>query len=356
MLRQLVPTSRSCLRQLVKPIAVVLEQPVLSRSFSAVVERQTVLPGNLTIDPRSSFAPKSTPSRVDPTPVVEEERRENGENEVGDVDEEDQVFAADDLDDDEDLFLPEPTLLCANPLPDRLHMDIQTLYAPVHDSNVGTIWLDQNVFGRDPIRVDLMKRAVLYYRNKLRGRRKAHSKTISEVSGSRRKIRPQKGQGMARVGHSRPAHHRGGAKAHGPTNLTNYGNTKLNKKVRKQALCHALSQRLLEGNLILLDQLQGLSSYKTRELSRIMEEWGLGGKGDGSSALILDCYYPENETKTAVASHQGVPVPFYLAASNIPRIMVGNDHAASVYQILRHDKLVLTLAALEKLEARLKNA
>jgi ribosomal protein L4 len=78
--------------------------------------------------------------------------------------------------------------------------------------------------------------------------------------------------------------------------------------------------------------------------------------------LFLDSYYPGSEDKgtqseayDSVASHHGVPVPFYLAAANLPRITVGNDHAASVYQILRHDKLVLTLEALGRLEERLKN-
>lgn len=279
--------------------------------------------------------------------------------------EEDDAFVVKDFDNEEeeedvnaDLFLSEQKVLYAKPLPDRLHVDIHTLFAPVHSSMVGTLWLNENVFGREPIRVDLLKRAVLYYRNKLRGRRKAHSKGISDVSGSGRKLRPQKGQGMARVGHSRPAHFRGGAKAHGPSNLTDYGKTKLNKKVRRQALCHALSQRLLEGNLILLDQLHGLPSYKTRELARILKEWNMGGKGkaDGASALFIDSYHPEEDSKVTVASHEGIPVPFYLATSNIPRITVGNDHAASVYEILRHDKLVMTLAALEKLESRLKDA
>mmetsp|Transcript_8425 Transcript_8425/g.16092 ORF Transcript_8425/g.16092 Transcript_8425/m.16092 type:complete len:162 (-) Transcript_8425:155-640(-) len=160
---------------------------------------------------------------------------------------------------------------------------------------------------------------------------------------------------MARVGHSRPAHFRGGAKAHGPSNLTDYGNTKLNKKVRRQALCHALSQKLLEGNFILLDQLYALPSYKARQLAKILAEWGLGDKSDQASALIIDSYYPEEDSASTVATHYGVPVPFSLAASNLPRITLGNDHAASVYEILRHDKLVLTLAALEKLETRLKN-
>lgn len=362
MMRSLLASSRVSLavKRIVLPA--LLESPSQSlllsplRSFSAEATRK--IPGNVTIDPLSSFAPTPpTPRRiVSPTALDATQEDED----------DDAFFAAEEENDEEEFELTVPDVLYAKPLPDRLQVEIQTIFAPAHDATVGTLWLDANVFGRNPVRVDLLKRAVLYYRNKLRGRRKAHSKTISEVSGSGRKLRAQKGQGMARVGHSRPAHHRGGAKAHGPKNLTDYGNTKLNKKVRKQALCHALTQKLLEGNLIVLDHLYGLTSYKTRELARLLDAWAMGGKVAGksgaASALILDSYYPstadkasQSEAFDSVASHRGVPVPFYLAAANVPRITVGNDHAASVYQILRHDKLVLTLAALGRLEERLKN-
>lgn len=375
MLRHIVPaTARRAylLRQVAVTSIGTQDQrlPLLLRNFSLSPAEHPV-PSNLTIDPRSSFAPqpKNSP-RKDPRPsfapkpkTSRKVRPANSQAQGEDEEDEDDIFAVDeDGGDDEaedgNLFIPKPEVLYAKPLPDRLHVDIQTLLAPAYDSTVGTIWLDANVFGRDPIRVDLLKRAVLYYRNKKRGRRKAHTKTISEVSGSGRKLRPQKGQGRARVGHSRPSHFRGGAKAHGPKNLTDYGNTKLNKKVRRQAVCHALSQRLLEGNLIILNHLHDLDSYKTRELSKLLNQWGLGGlsRTDGASALILDSYYPEqDQDDTSVATHRGLPVPFYLAASNIPRIKVGNDTAASVYEILRHEKLVITLATLEKLESRLKN-
>lgn len=371
MFRCILPKSRTLLcSRLVRSFVVVEGESVKplglsSRSFSSPAAVK--LPSNLTIDPRSSFAPKpASKVRVHPLPPLKESD-EKDEEETTEVDTtaavasegeeaDEEAFSEDDEAEDE-LYLSIPEVQYAKPLPDRLHVDVHTLFAPSYDSKVGTIWLDENVFGRDPIRVDLLKRAVNYYRNKLRGRRKAHAKTLADVSGSRRKRRPQKGQGMARMGHSRPPHHRGGGAAHGPKNLTDYGKTKLNKKVRKKALCHALSQRLLEGNLIVLDQLHALPSYKTKELAKLLDDWGLGGRDtrNRSSALILDSYVPEEDAKTPVTAHHGLPVPFYLAASNIPRITVGDDHKASVYQILRHDKLVLTLSAVEKLEERLKD-
>jgi hypothetical protein len=82
---------------------------------------------------------------------------------------------------------------------------------------VGTVQLPPDIFGKNPIRTDLIHRVVVYQRNKKRGKRNggARTKTISEVRGSGKKMRQQKGTGMARCGHKRPPHWRGGAKAHG---------------------------------------------------------------------------------------------------------------------------------------------
>ncbi|GKY98111.1 hypothetical protein MPSEU_000768900 [Mayamaea pseudoterrestris] len=263
-------------------------------------------------------------------------------------------------DDDLPLFLAAPEIRYAVPLPERLNVTVHSLFSSTPSTASGAIYLDKAVFGRDPIRIDLMKRAVDYYRAKKRGMRKAVTKTISQVSGSGRKMRQQKGTGKARMGHSRPAHHRGGAKAHGPKNVTDYGNTKLNKKVRKQALSHALSQKLLEGNLVLINSLFELPTHKTKDFARLLQPWGIGGR-HGTTALILDCYHADKQVDAAVTatpppvSFKGVPANVVVASSNMHNVTVGNDHQGSVYDILKHEKLVLTLAALEKLEARLKD-
>jgi large subunit ribosomal protein L4 len=247
------------------------------------------------------------------------------------------------------------------PLPDRLSVEIHTLFTtPTSPSSLcGTIVLNRSVFGCDPIRVDLIKRAVDYYRAKTRGRRTAVTKTISQVSGSGRKVRKQKGGGVARAGHSRPPHWRGGAKAHGPKNVTDYGTVKLNKKVRKLALRHVLSQKLAEGNLMVLNQMHDLPTHKTNDLVRLLAPWGLGGTTrTGISALLLD-HYPSPDPNdpcatTQASSHAYVPTNLHVAAANVPRLTVSNSlNGASVYSILAHEKLVLTLAALSQLEARL---
>jgi len=332
------------------------------------------IPPNLKIDPRSSFAPSAAAAVVvDPPPstvLAEEEGKERPddindssvETKIPDEESDLDAFPLTDDDDDDLLFLNEPEVAYAVPLPERLHATVHTLFAPEHSSEVGTIWLNERVFGQSPIRVDLLKRSVDYCRNKMRGKRTAKTKTISEVSGSGRKLRQQKGTGMARVGHRRPPHFRGGAKAHGPKNLTDYGNTKLNKKVKKQALCHALSQKLYEGNLILLNQLHDLPTHKTGELARLLEPWDIAGKY-GKTALILDHYYPRRDpdgsdeaaTAKAATSYRGVPINLWVASSNLHKLKVGNDLQLNVYDIIKYDKLVLTLEALTQIEKRLEN-
>lgn len=335
--------------------------------------RSGEIPPNLHIDPRSSFAPVAMNSTVESYDDDDNNDDTNNAEQQGDDDEEEEdEIANDDFDfddeDDERWTIPEPDdIRYAIPLPDRLHVSVHTLFglAPEHSSSseVGTIWLNEKIFGCNPIRVDLLKRSVNYIRNKMRGRRKAKTKTISEVSGSGRKIRQQKGTGMARAGHSRPPHFRGGAKAHGPKNTTDYGNTKLNKKVKKQAMCHALSQKLLEGNLILLNELHPLPTHKTKELAKLLEAWEIGGRY-GTTALILDHYYPTNnedadeQVQQAVkaTSYRGVPINLWVASNNLYKIKVGNDlQGLNVYDVLKYEKLVLTLEALLHIEKRLEN-
>lgn len=306
------------------------------------------IPPNLTFDPRCSFAPETTTKKaIRPVATVETEDDDREEMDY----EEDGTSEL--VEDDEigELYLPEREIFFAKPLPDRLNVEVHTLFAPEHSTLTGTLYLDESVFGCDPIRVDFLKRAVNYYRARKRGRRTAKTKTISEVSGSGRKVRQQKGTGRARAGHSRPPHWRGGAKAHGIKNNTDYGNTKLNKKFRRAATRHVLSQKLKENNLLVLNQLHDLPTHKTGQLARLLEPWGIGGP-NGVSALVLDHYYPSEE-EGMPDGFEGVPANFHVAAKNIPKLHVENTDAANVWEILKYDKLVLTLAALGNLEKRL---
>lgn len=328
---------------------------------------QLKLPSNLWIDPRSSFALPSTRSEKLVAAAAAIEKEEESASTTASIEEEDEQLDYDEDIDTDPTYMLATNPVCAIPLPERLTVPIKTLFVP-DPSQLNTsasYTLHSSVFGRSPIRIDLLKRSVDYFRAKKRGRRTAVTKTISQVSGSGKKLRPQKGSGKARVGHSRPPHFRGGAKAHGPKNVTDYGNTKLNKKVRKLALAHALSQKLLEGNLIVLEQLYELPTHKTADLARRLSWLHLGGKHalradvpTSRSALILDHYHIEtngDESQETASSHRGVPLNLWVGAQNIPHITVGDHHQANVYDILKHEVLVLTVAAVEQLEERLKH-
>jgi len=319
--------------------------PNLTATMSTAPNMKKIqLPPNLKIDPKtknSAFSPfkilkvDAVPLQNEEEDTIEEEENEESSEEL-DIDEEE---------DDEVVWFvpPQPTLVV--PLPGRLNVAVLDKSDLLTEA--GSIHLSANVFGQDPIRVDILKRVVQYQRDKKRGRRKAKSKTISEVSGSGRKVRAQKGGGIARAGHSRPAHWRGGARAHGPKgNIQDY-TTKLNKHVRKLGLVNALSQKLKEGNLILINDMM-LESHRTNELSKLFQSVGLAGK-NGTPTLLVD--WLEEEEKQSV-SH--LPVNLVVASGNIPRLKILSQGYLNVFDIIKYEKLIMTLSAVTALEERLE--
>lgn len=243
-----------------------------------------------------------------------------------------------------------PDIPRAIPLPQRLHVPVVDIKS---GEEVGTFHLSEKTFGNDPVRVDILHRVVVYQRNKKRGRRNAgaRTKTISEVSGSGRKVRPQKGGGQARAGHSRPAHWRGGAKAHGPKGRIQDYTTKLNKKVRKMGVRHALSQKLLEGNLIVTSDL-AVPTHKTKELDIMLNRFGISGK-KGSNALIIDDA-DATDAENEASVYGGLDVNFKVASGNLHKVKMLNQLGCNVYDMLKFKKLVLSLAAVRSLEERLE--
>ncbi|KAL3817699.1 hypothetical protein ACHAXA_011535 [Cyclostephanos tholiformis] len=280
----------------------------------------------------------------------------SGRDTAEDENDDDEDYDGDDDEEHEERVLydlsTKPDVPRAVPLPQRLHvpvLDIKTGEA------VGTFHLSERTFGNDPIRVDILHRVVVWQRNKKRGRRNAgaRTKTIHEVSGSGRKVRPQKGGGQARAGHSRPAHWRGGAKAHGPKGRVQDYTTKLNKKVRKMGVRHALSQKLKEGNLIVTSDM-AVPTHKTRDLDAMLGRLGISGrKRGGANALFVDDASPsdsEDESKV----YGGLDVNFKVASGNLQKVKVLNQMGCHVYDMLKFRKLVLSLAAVRSLEERLE--
>lgn len=195
--------------------------------------------------------------------------------------------------------------------------------------NAGDIELSEEIFGLDP-RPDILHRVVVWQLAKRRdGTHKVKSR--SEVKGSTRKIYAQKGTGRARHGARTANVFRGGGVAHGPSPRSH--DIKLPKKVRKAGLKHALSAKLRDQRLIVIDEAK-LDEAKTKTLKDAV------GKHGWTNVLVIDG--PELDQN------------FLSAARNLPNIDVLPTVGANVYDILRRDVLVLTKSAVGELEARLK--
>ncbi len=197
------------------------------------------------------------------------------------------------------------------------------------DQEVGAVELDDAVFGL-PVRADILHRVVTWQLAKRRaGTHK--TKVVSEIRGTTHKPYRQKGTGRARQGSARSPQFRGGATIFGPVVRSHA--IKLPKKVRRLGLKTALSSKQADGKLVILDEAK-LESGKTGELSKRLSKLGW------ASVLIVDG--PELDAN------------FTRAAANLAGVDVLPQQGANVYDILRRDTLVLTRAAVQHLEARLK--
>jgi large subunit ribosomal protein L4 len=206
-----------------------------------------------------------------------------------------------------------------------MQTDITTLDA----KKAGTVELSDHVFGLEP-RPDILHRMVRYQLAKRR------SGTVSvqdrsEVNYTGAKLFKQKGTGRARHGSRRANLFRGGGKSFGPKPRSHA--IDLPKKVRALALKHALSSKMKSEALVVIDKCE-LKDGKTKELKARFAKLGLG------SVLIVD--------------GAEVQAAFARAARNLPSVDVLPVQGINVYDILTHDKLVLTKSALEALEARFK--
>jgi large subunit ribosomal protein L4 len=153
----------------------------------------------------------------------------------------------------------------------------------------------------------------------------------ADVWRTGKKMYKQKGTGGARHGSARVPQFRGGGRAFGP--VVRSHETGLPKKVRAMALKHALSAKAKDGGLLVIDSAQ-IKEAKTKTLVGHFSSLGL------TNALIID----GAELSTGFAT----------AARNIPNIDVLPIQGINVYDILRRQKLVLTKAAVDALEARFK--
>lgn len=194
---------------------------------------------------------------------------------------------------------------------------------------VGACSVSKEIFALTP-RIDIIKRVIDWQRAKaMAGTHKV--KTISEISGTTRKPFKQKGTGNARQGSLRSVHMRGGAVAHGP--VTRSHATKLPKKIRKLGLRYALSSKLAEGRLFIIDDIK-LNSHKTNNVKHILTSFKAN-----KIFIITDRIMNDN---------------FMMAIQNIKGISIVPQIGANVYDIINNDCVLLLRDSLSILEERLR--
>lgn len=198
----------------------------------------------------------------------------------------------------------------------------------LNNKKVGDIDLADEVFGVEE-RGDVLARAVFWQRAKARaGTHK--TKDVAEISGTTKKPWAQKGTGRARQGSLRSPQFRKGAVIFGPVVRSHAHD--LPKKFRRLALCMALASKQKAGKLIVLDAAKS-ESLKTKDMLAKLNKLG------AERALIID--------------GANLDLNFALAVRNLPHVDLLPEQGANVYDILRHETLVLTRNAVEQLQARL---
>lgn len=206
-----------------------------------------------------------------------------------------------------------------------MELEVKTLDGAV----TGTVALSDEIFGLEP-RADILQRVVRWQLAKRQaGTHKAQGR--SDVTRTGKKMYRQKGTGGARHGNKAAPQFRGGGKAFGP--VVHSHAFDLPKKVRALGLKLALSAKVKDAGLVILDQAV-VADHKTKVLKGKLDALGL------KSALIIDGAAPQDE--------------FRLAARAIAEIDVLPVQGINVYDILRRDTLVLTKAAVTALEERFK--
>ncbi|WP_420145973.1 50S ribosomal protein L4 [Sphingobium sp.] len=204
-----------------------------------------------------------------------------------------------------------------------MKVNVQTLDAAA----AGELELNDDVFGLEP-RADILHRVVTWQLEKRRGTARG-TRERSDVARTGKKFGRQKGGGTARHGDRRAPVFIGGGKAHG-ARVRDF-NPSLNKKVRALGLKMALSSKVKSGSLTILDNLD-VAEGKTKALVANLAKLNL------NKVLFID--------------GDAVNVSFAKASANIVGVNLLPAVGANVYDILKADSLVLTRAAVEKLEAR----
>ena len=191
-------------------------------------------------------------------------------------------------------------------------------------SEVGSIELNDSIFAVE-VNTHVMHQAVVQYlANKRQGTQSAL--TRAEVRGGGRKPWRQKGTGRARQGSTRSPQWTGGGTVFAPK-PRDYS-FKLNKKVKRLALKSALTTKVNDGKFVVVDEIN-LPEMKTKEMVKVLNNLNVN-----KSLVVL-----EDANEKAV-----------VAARNIPTVKTASVSTINVYDILKYDSVVVTKAAVEKIE------
>ena len=200
---------------------------------------------------------------------------------------------------------------------------------PRRQGGGGDIELNDEIFAVEP-RADILHRVVTWQLVNRRAPARA-ARERSDVARTGKKFGRQKGGGTARHGDRRAPIFIGGGKAHGPRARDVHARASTRRSASSDCKM-ALSSKARDGNLVVVDNLD-VNDGKTKTLRE-----QLGKLGFGKTALVID--------------GDALNVGFARASSNLESINLLPAMGANVYDIMRHDTLVLTRAAVEKLEAR----
>jgi len=195
----------------------------------------------------------------------------------------------------------------------------------VSGSQVGEVELSDAVFGIEPNKYVLYDAVVMQQASERQGTHKVKGR--SEVRGGGRKPWKQKGTGRARQGSIRSPQWKGGGIVFGPTPRS-YA-YKLPKKVRRLAIKSALSSKVIDNEIIVLDQLT-FNQPKTKQFTEILKNLNVERK-----ALVVSANYDDN---------------IALSTRNIPGIKFVSAEGINVLDVIGYDKLIITKEAVEKVE------
>lgn len=193
---------------------------------------------------------------------------------------------------------------------------------------VGSLELDDRIFGAKLNRALIYDAVKAFRMNQRLGT--VSTKTRAEVSGSGKKLWRQKGTGRARIASIRSPLWKGGGATHGPKPRP--WETRLPKKMRRGALCSVLSERLREGRITVVEDFN-LESHKTKAFVSVLATLGHDRK-----TLLVDAEGNQN---------------LQLSSRNIPSVTLSTGNGLNIYDVLSHDRLILSKSAVATLIERL---